>query len=261
LYGLTTTDRPDRARRLERELRRTGLEFAIHRADRPTETLGFASIGLHGCFLSHLACLHHARNDGVDIAIVVEDDCVIMRSAPRTIVGLPAQLDSLDWRVIHLGYLAKSPAYQQSVNLVTENIARSSGWEIVGAHFYAVAAVALDSLIDNFEQRLAPGGHQIASDGVINEYLRDHGANVLVALPCLAHQAPSPSGTDFQPGWRTTVLSKPVPRYVVEVVKRVLWNGYAALGPRRAERRWNRRASQSSATALVATVPLSQESS
>jgi glycosyl transferase, family 25 len=252
LYGLTTTDRPDRARRLTRELQRTGLDFHIHRADRPAENFGFASVGLYGCFLSHLACLRQARADGVDIAIVVEDDAVIMKTANRAITDLPLQLGAVEWKVIHLGYLAKSPAYRQSVSLVTKNIARSSGWEVVGAHFYAVRADALDSLIDNCEQRLGPNGHRIASDGVINEYLRDQRADLLVALPCLAHQAPSPSGTDFQPGWRTTILRQPIPRQLIEIAKRAWWNAQWVMGPQRAERRWNRRAQRS---ANAVTVP------
>jgi GR25 family glycosyltransferase involved in LPS biosynthesis len=246
-YALTTSDRPDRVRHIHRELVNFGLPFTVHESVRPTEANGFASAGYYGCFLAHLSCLRQAKADGVEVAIIVEDDAVIASKAARIISAIDVEQRDIDWKVMHLGYLSTSPCYVDGVERISNHLAYSRGWEVTGAHFYAVRASAIDDVIANFEARLAPEGHRIACDGILNEFLRDNDSRVVLAVPRLAQQGPSPSGLDFRPGLRTNILRFAPTRQLVELAKRRLWNVDVALGPTMSIRRWDRRARRAAA--------------
>lgn len=239
-FGITTIDRPDRSRRLERELERVGLPYSILRTERLGDAGGFASTGVHGCFMSHLESLRAARSEGVDVAVIVEDDAVVVRSFRRRLDQLISELAELDWSMLYLGYLAdSSPIGSEPLHLLSDHIAQAEGWEVTGGHFVAIRREALDSVIADFERRLLPGGHRISPDGVLNEWRRDEGLPTLVALPNLARQGPSPSGITERPGLRSRLLERPTVSAVAWVAKRQLWELSSSVPPRLWERLWN----------------------
>ncbi len=241
-YGLTTVDRPDRTRRLRKELDRLGIPYSLLEAERPADAFGFLNVGTHGCFLSHLECLRRARADGVDVAVLVEDDAVVVRRFRRRLARIIDELATVEWSMCYLGYLAtSSPIRRSPVRLVSDHIARADGWEVTGSHFVAVRATALDSIIENFEERLRPGGHRISPDGVLNEWRRDSASPTLICLPNLARQGPSPSGTTTRPGLRSRLLEVDAIRSVAWPVKRLMWDAASSLPPRCCEQLWNRR--------------------
>jgi GR25 family glycosyltransferase involved in LPS biosynthesis len=193
-YAITTSDRPDRMRRLQGEFERAAIPVDILVTDKPSDSNGFANRGTWGCFSAHLQCLRKARDEGAVVAVMAEDDVVLTRLTHRHLPAVVRQLAQVDWSMLYLGYLRESPATGDGLDVLTDNVARLRGWEVRGTHLYAVHASALDALIDDFESRLSPGGHRISADGVLNEFRRDNSLDTLVCVPNLAHQAPSPSG-------------------------------------------------------------------
>lgn len=240
LFGIATVDRPERERHLRRELARVPLPHEVHRFGRLPESAGFASTGERGCFESHLTSLRRALAESVDVAVIVEDDSVIVRRLPRLLPIIASELATLDWAVCYLGYLgSQSPCSRERVRMVTPHIAMASGWEVHGSHFVAIRRDALRDLIANFEERLQPSGHRIGSDGVLNEFRRDLHLPTLLAMPNLARQGPSPSGISEKPGIRTTLLRKARIRGTVESVKRLAWDAEAFAPPAAVTWAWN----------------------
>ncbi len=222
-YGICLVDQPRRKAYMEGELARHGIDVHVHLAERPTDADGFASIGFRGCFESQLACLRRAREDGARVAVVAEDDVMLMSAFDRNALSIDDWLSDRDWSVLYLGYLEEqSPVWHEPVTPVGPHVVESAGWHIQGSHFYAVHHTALDALIANFEERLVPGGHKISPDGVISEFHRDNGLRPLLCLPNLAHQAPrvsstSPNTTD---SLKAKILDIPAGAALVEQVKR-----------------------------------------
>jgi GR25 family glycosyltransferase involved in LPS biosynthesis len=242
--AITTRNRPERRRRAELEFARLGLDVDLLVADPPLAAAGFASAGVRGCFLSHLACLRNARDSGARIAVVAEDDVVISSRFIDLSRVIDEELSGLSWSMLYLGYLPEqSPARGESMQLITRHVGRCTGWEVRGSHFYAVSADALDGLIEDFEQRLRPGGHRIPADGVLNEYRRDNGIDTLVCVPNLARQAPSPSGItvgdDLRSRVKNHILSRQRSQQMVERTKRLMLNVSSTVPTAVHVRRWN----------------------
>lgn len=241
--GLTTADRDDRRRHVQRELVRTGLPFEVQVADRPTEAGGFASIGQRGCFDSHLRALRAARDQDVDVAVIVEDDAVIVRRFPDLLEQVQRELADRSWSVLLLGYLPReSPSKVFPIEPISPHVGRSRHWEFIGSHFYAVHRDALDALIADFERRLEPGGHRIGVDGILNEFRFLTAADTLVCVPNLSRQGPSPSGITEHSGVRTRLLQRAVVRRVLLTAKSARWNAEALVPTRAWRAAWNLRA-------------------
>lgn len=242
-YGIATADRPERQQHVLNELGRAHLDHTLHIAQRPPDAGGFSGIGVRGCFESHLACLKQARDEGVRVCVVAEDDIVIVRRLGSLLRTIDEELEGLEWSVLYLGYLTDwSPVYRQPVVPVTPHIVRSEGWEVTGSHFVAINGASLDAVIANFEERLLPGGHRIGVDAVLNEFRRDAPADTLLCVPNLGFQGPSPSGITDSSGIRTRLLHRPRIRHAVEIVKRVGWNVQSFVPVNLTIKRWNRRA-------------------
>jgi GR25 family glycosyltransferase involved in LPS biosynthesis len=222
-YGVTTADQPRRQRYLEREFSRHGIDAAIHVAQRPTEADGFPSAGYRGCFESHLFCLRAARDDGARVAVVAEDDLMLMTEFDRRAVAIDRWLAGRTWSVLFLGYLeGQSPAWHEPVESVGPNVVAAAGWHVQGSHCYAVHRDALDAVIADFESRLVPGGHKISTDGVLSEFHRDNDMRPLLCVPNLAHQTTRLSG--ISPGQRslkTRILAVPAAADAIGALKRL----------------------------------------
>ena len=243
-FGLTTEDRPERRAHLRREFERAGFAAQLHVARRPDDAGGFRSAGSRGCVEGHLACLRAAHERGVEVCVIAEDDVMLAARAPRLMREIARQVADITWSTLYLGYLPGSPVGRQAVHRVSRHLVRSDGWEVLGAHFVAVRHDALPALIADFEQRFLPGGNRIDSDGIHNEFRRDHHLDTLLSVPNLAIQGPSPSGISDASSWRTELLHRDAVRRAVEVPKRAILSLAASLPPDLAVSRWNRRASR-----------------
>jgi glycosyl transferase, family 25 len=242
-YGLTTADRPDRHAHLRSELERTGLPFDVLVSDRPADSGGFASVGFRGCFESHLSALRLAREEGVDIAILVEDDAVVASAFTELVPHLEQELAGIEWSTVLLGYLGdQSPARHFRLRRITQHVARAEHWEFLGSHFTAVNRSALDPLIADFERRLEPGGRRISVDGVLNEFRHTSGADTLVCVPNLARQGPSPSGITVRDDLSTRLMRRSALQQTATTLKRRWWDLETAVPPSWNVAVWNLRA-------------------
>lgn len=242
-YGLTTADRPERQAHIQGELQRVALPFEVYFAERPPDPGGFASTGARGCFESHLRALRAARDEGVGVAVLAEDDVVVAGRFLELLPEIQRELADRSWTILLLGYLSTgSPARHFPLEFVSEHLARAEHWEFTGSHFLAVNGEALDDVIASFEARLEPGGHRIAVDGAYNEFRKIHGHETLVCVPNLGHQAPSPSGIANSAGIRQRLLKVPTIQRPVLAIKRAWWNVQASLPAQVSLTAWNLRA-------------------
>ncbi len=200
-------------------------------------------MGFRGCFESHLNALHTAREEGADVAVLVEDDAVVVSRFLELLPEIQRELQGVEWSVLLLGYLGdQSPARHFRMEQITPHIARADHWEFTGSHFVAVNGTAIGALIDDFERRQLPGGHRISVDGVLNEFRHASGHDTLVCVPNLSRQGPSPSGITVQAGLRATMLRRGGVQRVLLTVKRALWDVEAMLPASWSVRCWNLRA-------------------
>jgi hypothetical protein len=242
-YGLTTADRPARQAHVRAELERTTLPFDVLVSERPPDAGGFASVGFRGCFESHLRALRTARDQGADVAVLVEDDAVVVSRFLEMLPEIQRELDSIEWSVLLLGYLGdQSPAHHFRLEQISPHLARADHWEFTGSHFIAVNGAAFDALIDDFARRQLPGGHRISVDGVFNEFRHASGHPTLVCVPNLSRQGPSPSGIAAQAGLRSSLLRRPSVQQVLLRLKRSAWDLQAMLPARWSVWAWNGRA-------------------
>jgi glycosyl transferase family 25 len=238
------------------ELERAALPFEVFVSQRPGDPGGFASIGFRGCFESHLRALRAARDAGVDVAVLVEDDVVVASRFLELLPEIQRELDGRSWSILLLGYLGdQSPARHIPLEPVTAHLARARHWELTGSHFVAINGAVLDELIADFERRLLPGGHRISVDGVYNEFRHHRGDDTLVCVPNLAHQAPSPSGTATHVGLRAGVLRVPAVQRTMLAAKRAVWDAEAMLPSSVSLRAWNLRARLTASKAAQYVVP------
>ncbi|MCF8271893.1 glycosyltransferase family 25 protein [Chlorobium sp.] len=79
-------ERQDRREETIAELKRIACSIdnkktAFFPARRPSEAAGFPSIGVRGCFLSHMQVIRQARHDRLSSILVMEDDIAFIPRA------------------------------------------------------------------------------------------------------------------------------------------------------------------------------------
>jgi len=137
---LNLPHRSDRRREMKSELAKFGLadddRVSFFAGSPATDRGPFASVGEHGCYLSHLALLKAASAEGKRV-LVLEDDCDFLPEAGN--YALPD-----DWDIFYGGYTAEDPA-----NLETSNI--------IGAHCMGYSPRAASAFATYLEGLLQPG--------------------------------------------------------------------------------------------------------
>jgi glycosyl transferase family 25 len=164
VYIINLPERVDRKRGIERELKGIGLEFSAKKVEifpaiRPVEKLAFPSLGILGCFLSHLEIIRTAKREGLNNVLIMEDDLAISSRFSSLEKDLLNDLKQLNWDLVFLGYspyhnLKNSDYYNNSTNslLSTSKYLKITQYPIVGTHFYAVNHTAYDCLISFLEE-------------------------------------------------------------------------------------------------------------
>jgi len=189
-------ERRDRRRKAERELASLGLCADGHRIRfvdgiRPPEAGNFPSVGARGCYLSHLAVLRQARDDGVGTMLVLEDDVQFDARLAQPQPAMSATLLACEWDFAYAGHIEPERG-------------AAAGWlatqrPLECAHCYAVSARALGPLVDYLEACLRrppghPQGGAMHVDGAISMFRANHPELItLIATPSLARQRGSRS--------------------------------------------------------------------
>lgn len=153
-YVISLPHRTDRQKAMRRELSRIGWEAEFFPAVRPDNAAGFPSIGARGCFLSHLAVLKQAIQDGADRLIILEDDLSFVRDFSTRWPTVLAKLEAENWDVFYPGH-------------VIENLPEGLVWldpstAVRCTHFMMISGRVLPMLVVGLETILSrPAGHPL----------------------------------------------------------------------------------------------------
>ena len=109
VYVINLERREDRRREMKDELTRVGWDATFFPAIEPASSAGFASIGAHGCFLSHLSVLKIARDAAVERLVILEDDVNFVRNFGERWQRMETELAALDWSICYPGHAIGIP--------------------------------------------------------------------------------------------------------------------------------------------------------
>jgi glycosyl transferase family 25 len=221
--------RVDRFSSLKRELERIGLDIhgakvTLPEAPVPQELNGFPSRGVYGNFLSHLAIVEKAYNDGLESVLVLEDDVIFRRSFNRSPSAMARYLRSEPWHQLFIGHSITDPLPFSSSGLVRFH--GSFFW----AHCYAVHRRVMPRLIEYMHGTITrpagdPLGGKMYIDGAYSLF-RELNPDVvcLLSSPRLSIQRGSASSLSNSTWSSGTLLSETVTetaRYVRDELWRI----------------------------------------
>lgn len=190
--------RTDRRREMTAEFARLGLavdgeRVAFHDATVFDAAGTFDTIGMRGCFNSHLGVIEGARDAGRTSVLVLEDDCDFVLDADAALPPALGRLASVNWSVFYGGYLKWEPdgAKTGPVGLA------EPGDPVLGGHFIAFRGTAIAEAADYLRAMLGrpPGsdeGGPMHVDGAYGWYRRAYPERqTWVATPWLGEQRSS----------------------------------------------------------------------
>jgi hypothetical protein len=163
VYVINLKSRADRRAEMNEQLRHIGLSFdspnvLIYETMKPSDPAGFPSVGVRGCFMSHLAVLREARNKGVKSVLILEDDLNFCENFSARFSTAATWLEGFDWGMFYGSYfLARPPEYSEAPCIQIDP------GELVGTTaFLAVNGNHFEALIDYLEAMLGrpPGDAQ-----------------------------------------------------------------------------------------------------
>ncbi|HTL88211.1 MAG TPA: glycosyltransferase family 25 protein [Leptolyngbya sp.] len=202
-------ERLDRRKQIEQELNRAGMplqpgKVELFEAVKVESAEGFQSIGLRGCFMSHLAIYKQAKQLGLRNVLIFEDDLALSEHFKQCEAGLVEQLQEHHWDLVLFGYLrlGNLPGDLTQPGNPKFSTLEPTQEILIGTHFYAVNAKAFDRLIAAFESVLSlspdcPGTR--FPDGVLKNLGDEDDFLRLKAIPSFAVQRSSRS--DCTPRW------------------------------------------------------------
>lgn len=197
IYIINLPERKDRRKLITQELKKHNIplipgQVEIFPAIRPENVAGFPSIGVRGCYLSHLQIIKQAKERGLKNVLIMEDDLEISSQLREYEENILKRLSQHDWGFVYLGHQLEN-LEKENNGLIIYNK------PIVTAHFYGVNEIIFDRLIAFLElvQSRPPGhpdGGPMHVDGAFSTF-RSQNPDVLtlVACPNLGRQKPSRS--------------------------------------------------------------------
>jgi hypothetical protein len=202
-YVINLAERRDRRRAIVQELERAGMPLSpgrvqIFPAVKPKERLGFSSINVRGCFLSHYRILVDALKRQLPNVLIMEDDLMIMPGLRTHLDLFLDTLRSTDWGIVYFGHIEPVP------DSATPELVPFTD-PVITAHFYGVNGTILARLVEYLtlvqerEEGDPLGGPQ-DFDGALTMF-RQANPDILTLLahPNMGKQRPSRS--NIRPPW------------------------------------------------------------
>jgi GR25 family glycosyltransferase involved in LPS biosynthesis len=154
---INISSRKDRRLETVEEFTRNGFhiddeKIGFFEAVTPSEGNGFPSVGVRGCFLSHLGVLEEAMRLNLKNILILEDDIQFSRNISQYGKEAIESLEGMEWDIVYFGH-----PFEENSNL--------PAWKAVDrpihlAHFYAVNGKCFGKLRDFLFQILErPPGH------------------------------------------------------------------------------------------------------
>jgi hypothetical protein len=197
-YIISLPERRDRRKAMTLELKRIGIslpastQIAFFPAVKPPDQGDFPSVGARGCFLSHLAVLTEARDQGLKNVLIMEDDLSFTSTLARYQNEIIAKLANTEWDIVYLGH--EEPLESRA----TVNLQPFFG-PVMKSHFLAINGRTLEKVVTFFETVLSrPSGHPLGGpmhvDGAYSTFRQQNPDIItLLATPIVGFQRPSPS--------------------------------------------------------------------
>jgi glycosyl transferase, family 25 len=109
LYIINLPERTDRRQEMEEQLRRVGLSLehkrvTLYAAHRPESAGDFPSVGVRGCFMSHLGVIKAAECAGHRRYLVAEDDLDFTDDFENRWRSAHAVLQAAPWSLFYATY-------------------------------------------------------------------------------------------------------------------------------------------------------------
>lgn len=202
-YVINLDERRDRRKAIIRELERVGMPLSpgsvqIFSAVKPKERLGFPSVNVLGCFLSHYRILVDALERQLTSVLVMEDDLMIAPALQSHLDLFLTTLRSVEWGIVYFGHIEPVPD-SAAPALVPFND------PVITSHFYAVNGAILPRLVEYLtlvqerEEGDPLGGPQ-DFDGALTMFRHaNRDVLTLLAHPNMGRQRPSRS--NIRPLW------------------------------------------------------------
>ncbi len=229
IYVINLAEREDRRREMADELASIGTGFddprvCLFPAIRPGEAGPFRSIGARGAFLSQLAVLTDARDQGCHRILMFEDDLDFVPGFGAAIGPACDMLDVLGFDIFYGGY--EFPDGRGHVDPAATPLTLAEHRRAVRlAHFMGFARGTIEGLVPYLEAMLSrprgdPAGGAMDVDGAYCWYREAHPElSTWLAQPQLGVQRPS--RTDISPPGPLDTLPLGMPlRRAVRGVKR-----------------------------------------
>ncbi|OUR71112.1 hypothetical protein A9Q78_10535 [Methylophaga sp. 41_12_T18] len=187
--------RRDRQKEMIHELDNVQMELVSGHIDffeacRPEDKGKFPNIGARGCFMSHLAVLKKAQQDGVSRLLVMEDDLALEKCWSSKSRELVVELEETDWDILYFGHELNLEQFSG------KNFCEFNS-NIPLTHFFAVHSRVIPRLV-NFLELVAsreagdPEGGPMHVDGAISTFrLQNPDVKTIVASPSLGAQRAS----------------------------------------------------------------------
>jgi hypothetical protein len=188
-------ERIDRKRETLEEFRHAGWDPANYSdvffpAIRPESANGFPSVGVRGCFSSHMEILKQAKADNLNNVLILEDDIAFAKETDAAGKRIMEQLEGEDWGFIYFGHEHPDNAIRQpGIEKISEPLRQT--------HFYAVNGPYLDRFLSFLEEVLKrPAGHPDGGpmhyDGAISTFrMQNPDITTYIAFPTLGTQRSS----------------------------------------------------------------------
>jgi hypothetical protein len=194
-YIINLPERYDRRQEIMKELKRIGAtlsdQVVIFPAIKPTDQGEFPSIGAKGCFLSHLAILTEARDQGLNSVLILEDDLSFKNLLIKQQERVVSKLQQLEWDFVYLGHGINK---RSTENVIFEEFPHP----LMLAHFIGInrrVIAPLASFLKTVSER--PDGHPEGGamhvDGAYSTFRKQNPNITLIANPSLGFQRSSPS--------------------------------------------------------------------
>lgn len=206
VFVINLPQRRDRYAEMQEQLARAGLGWSspgVHLvpALRPSDDGGFASIGAHGCYMSHVAAIERALALGLDSMLLLEDDCNLVRDFDARFAAVATALARTDWSIFYGGWRLPDgePFGPGDAGPLASVETRRALWLTHCLAFRGAALRALPSYLRDLASRPSgdAAGGRMHVDGAYTWFRRAHPEfETCAATPPIAFQRASRSDVD-----------------------------------------------------------------
>ena len=183
-YLINLPERKDRLQYVQRQFERHNLPFneiILFKGVKCQDKGGFRSLGVRGCFLSHLGVLRDAKARGAEKVLVMEDDLGLCRDFFTYQERVAREMKTKPWDVAYFGNPMPKRQNVSELNEVMGVLPIPA--RLRGSHFYAVHGKILSRLIVSLEAMLgrpdgSPEGGPMHIDGALG-WFRRHNRDVV----------------------------------------------------------------------------------